>query len=197
MKTHVAKFETVFEEKKPVLYENNKKLAKWGKIFSKKGLAPKYGQESSHGNLSFRSNQGMVITRSGSDLENLGENEFVEVIAADEKNFTVKAKGLFAPSSESFEHFEIYGKRKEINAVFHGHSPEILRQAKKLGIPQTKNEPEYGTIENLREVMDILGQNNFLVMKGHGFLSLGKTIDECGKKAVEMQKKAMLLEGTK
>ncbi|MBI4044417.1 MAG: class II aldolase/adducin family protein [Candidatus Diapherotrites archaeon] len=191
MKTHAAKFETFFSAKEIPKNPENGELIKWGKIFAMNGLAPKYGKKSSSGNLSFRTKNGMVITRSGSDLENLRENELVEVNACDEEKFSVHAKGLFVPSSESFEHFEIYRARPEINAVFHGHSQEILLAAKKLRITETINPVPYGTIENLCEVMNVLGKNDFLVMKNHGFLSLGKTIDECGEKALWFQKKAM------
>ncbi|MDO8634559.1 MAG: class II aldolase/adducin family protein [archaeon] len=191
MKTHAAKFETIFEGKEIPTNPKNKGLIKWGRIFALNGLAPKYGTESSHGNLSFRTKNRMIITRSGSDLENLEENELVEVTSCDAEKFCVHAKGLFAPSSESFEHFEIYQARPEINAVFHGHSQEILLSAKKLGIVETENAVPYGTIENLREVMNALGKNDFIIMKGHGFIALGKTIGECGKKALQFQKKAV------
>ncbi len=190
MSKSVAKFRTVFLEKKAPVHKNNRELIKWCNKFALNGLAPKYGKESSHGNLSFRDGNAMVITRSGSDLEKISEKELVQVFDCDEKNFLVKANGFFDPSSESFEHFEIYKKRPDANAVFHGHSKEIILNAKKLGIVETKKEFEFGTIENLKGVMEVLGKNDFVIMKNHGFLCIGKSIEDCGKKALKMQEKA-------
>lgn len=190
MKGSVAKFRTIFLKKKAPIHKNNSELIKWCNTFAITGLAPKYGKKSSHGNLSFRNGNAMIVTRSGSDLEKILQQELVEVVACDEKEFVVKANGLFDPSSESFEHFEIYKNRPEINAVFHGHSKEILLNAKKLGIVQTKKEVEFGTVENLNSVMEVLGKNDFIIMRGHGFLCLGKSLDDCGEQALKMQKKA-------
>ncbi|MEK6941346.1 MAG: class II aldolase/adducin family protein [archaeon] len=190
MNGSVAKFRTIFTAKTPPVHEKNAELLEWCKKFAEQGLAPRYGKGSSHGNLSFRAKNGMIITRSGSDLSSINETELVEVTDCDEKKFSVKASGMFEPSSESFEHLAIYRSRKEINAVFHGHSNEILLHAKKFGIVETRNEADYGTVENLNEVIGVLGKNDFVVMKGHGFLCLGKSLSDCGKRALEFQKKA-------
>lgn len=190
MNGSVAKFRTIFTGKTPPVNKKSIELLEWCRKFAEQGLAPKYGTGSSHGNLSFRTKNGMIITRSGSDLSTLKENELVEVTDCDEKNFSVEANGMFEPSSESFEHFEIYRARPDVNAVFHGHSQLILKNAKRLGVVETKNQVEFGTMENLFSVMEVLGKNDFLIMKGHGFLCLGRSLDDCGKRALLMQKKA-------
>ncbi len=40
----------------------------------------------------------------------------------------------------------------------------------------------------LGEVMKVLHNENFLVMKNHGFLSLGKTLDEAGNSALRIKR---------
>jgi ribulose-5-phosphate 4-epimerase/fuculose-1-phosphate aldolase len=86
-------------------------------------------------------------------------------------------------------HFTIYKKRNDIGAIFHGHDKEIVINANKLGLPITAHEELPGTVALLREVEKILGNEMFIVMKNHGFLSFGKTMDEAGKLALKIKSK--------
>jgi len=96
----------------------------------------------------------------------------------------VHAIGKNKPSSESMLHYAIYAGRKEINAIFHGHSKEILKYGDKLGVV-TEKEMSYGSIELIEEVLKILDKNDFVILKNHGFLSLGKNMEEAGKLVLE------------
>jgi len=102
----------------------------------------------------------------------------------DFKKKIVHAAGTREPSSESMLHYSIYRERNDVNAIFHGHSESILLIAQKLNIQQTLKEEPYGSIELVRSVLDILNQNNFIVMKNHGFLSLGKNMNEAMDRAM-------------
>ncbi|MBN1948780.1 MAG: class II aldolase/adducin family protein, partial [Candidatus Cloacimonetes bacterium] len=92
----------------------------------------------------------------------------------------VYACGLREPSSETLVHYCIYQARPEINAIFHGHCQLILDKAGELNLPETAVESAYGTHELAEAVLQIINQHNFLIMKNHGFLSLGKTMQEAG-----------------
>jgi len=193
MTESVAKFETVFLGKKAPGNPNSAELLDWCRKFSESGLAPLDG-EKSHGNLSFRAGEGLIITASGSNLGKCSEKELVEVVECDSEKFCAKVVGLSEPSSETFIHSEIYKKRPELNAIFHGHSELILKHAEELGVPVTEKFAQYGTIELINEIINILEGNMFIVAREHGFFAMGKDMEEAGKIALDYLEKAKELE---
>lgn len=160
-----------------------KELIKWCHFFDKHQLAPPYPGGSA-GNLSFRKTSGkpeFIITGTKIGLKNnLTKNQFVHVIDVDFSTSKIKVNGLIEPSSESMLHWAIYNMRPEINAIFHGHSIEILEKAKENNWITTKNEVPYGTPELVKEVLNIIDNQDFVIIKNHGFLAFGKTIEEAG-----------------
>src|ERR1035437_9457694 len=124
-----VKFNTVFIENAAPKDERLTQLKHWAKIFYQRNLAPTYDTGSA-GNLSFRINKGenkFIITGARLELKNSLTNDcFVEVTNCDFLKGTVYANGLREPSSESRLHYAIYKQRPYVNAVFHGHSKEIL-----------------------------------------------------------------------
>jgi len=164
-------------------------LKKWCFIFKKYKLAPVYSGGSS-GNLSFRikpdENRFMITASHTALKENMSDSDFAEVISYDETNNIISGKGIRQPSSESIMHYLIYKNRPDINAVFHGHSTEILKNAKHLNIPVTEKEFPYGTPETAREVLKLIKNHNFVIIKNHGFISCGHNFEEAGVKAREI-----------
>jgi ribulose-5-phosphate 4-epimerase/fuculose-1-phosphate aldolase len=77
-----------------------------------------------------------------------------------------------------------------VNAIFHGHSLPILNAAHSLKLVETKREKPFGSLDLIREVIKVLNDSNFIVMKNHGFLSLGENMDNAGKLAISIQKAA-------
>ena len=181
------KFKTVFLGKTPPGNAKLKKLKYWCMAFHRYDLAPCYGS-GSYGNLSFRVGKGsdeFIITASGLRLKrNLRNKDFFRVTLVDMKKKTVSGYGTRQPSSESMLHSAIYQKRKDVSAVFHGHSPELLKKSHASGIPQTRKEEPYGTMALVKGVIKILGKHRFIIMKNHGFISLGKSLDTAGKQAI-------------
>ena len=114
---------------------------------------------------------------------------FVRVITCDLEQKVVKAYGKKKPSSESILHYTIYKHRPEVNAIFHGHCDTILKNTTKLNLPETRIEVPYGTLELVELVKEIVYEGNFLNMKNHGFLSLGKTLKEAGEQTLEVYRK--------
>lgn len=156
----------------------------WCEIFQQNGLTPEI-EGNYTGNLSFRSEEGFIITASGlKSKENLGNDCFVCVKSYDEQSNTVYVEGKRQPSSEAVMHFLIYKTYKEINAIFHGHNYRIIANAEKLELPMTAKEHEPGSIELANEVLRALEENTLVVIKKHGFISLGKTMEEAGKKTL-------------
>lgn len=166
-------------------------LKKWCYEFHEKELAPKY-EGGSYGNLSFRiekEKNEFMITSANTDLGKMKSDCFVRVIMCDLEQKIVKAYGKKKPSSESNVHYIIYKERPEINAIFHGHCDKIIENTKRLKLPETRIEVPYGTPELVELVKEIVHEGNFLNMKNHGFLSLGKNLKEAGKQTLEIYRK--------
>ncbi|MCX6993687.1 MAG: class II aldolase/adducin family protein [Kiritimatiellaeota bacterium] len=169
-------------------------LSEWCFRFNECGLTPRLnGTGRSLGNLSFRVEPGkpdFIITGSTLDSkEKLARADFVKVVQSDWERKIVVAEGKRDPSSESMLHYEIYRRRPDVGAIFHGHNKEITANIRLLGLPETGKEALPGTAELLGEVMKILDKANFLVMKNHGFLALGKTMAEAGNLALRIREK--------
>jgi ribulose-5-phosphate 4-epimerase/fuculose-1-phosphate aldolase len=159
-------------------------LKEWCERFQRNGLTPEF-EGNYTGNLSFRFREGLVITASGlKSKENLNNDCFVYVKSYDEKSNAVYVEGRRKPSSEAVMHYLIYKTRKEVNAVFHGHNDAIVMNAEKLGFPVTEREHEPGTIALAKEALKVLGDNKLIVLKNHGFVSLGGTLKEAGELAL-------------
>jgi len=168
------------------------KLKYWCNIFHKRSLAPPY-EGGSYGNLSFRlkdNEDGFIITASQNSLdESTTKNKFVTVPRVDLEKGIVYAIGSRKPSSEAMVHYAIYRARPDVQVVFHGHCDKISRNAEKLNIPITSKEEPYGTIALVKKVLETLDDLYFLEMKNHGFLALGKSLDETGNLTLEFLKK--------
>jgi len=182
------KFETILDKKKLFQNQETKELIFWCKKFDKLGLALKEDKWSV-GNLSFRKREGFIITGSSKDMAKINIEKLAFVKKCDLKKKEVHVQGLTLPSSETFLHWFIYKKRKGVKAIFHGHNHKILEEATKLKIVQTKKEKPYGTIQLAKEVLKVLNKNNFIILKNHGFLSLGKSMKEAGELAIRFLKK--------
>ncbi len=169
-------------------------LNEWCRIFSDYKLAPLY-DGGSFGNMSYREKAGenqFVITGSNSDLGDMKISNFVRITDCDYDNNIVYAEGEQNPSSESLMHHAIYKQRDDINVIFHGHSKKVLSNAKRLNIPITSTEEEYGTMNLVNKVLELSDSNNMLVIKNHGFVILGDTIKSAGDltgKLLDMLKK--------
>lgn len=186
-----VKFSTFFIEE--IAPENDQKLRQlitWCNEFQKHNLTP-ITKGASSGNLSYRIQPGsnaFVITGTQLALNRrLSANDFVSVWDIDFNKQTVYAEGLCEPSSESMLHFAIYKLRPEVNAIFHGHCDALLNNPKP-STPITKKEAPYGTQELVGEVLQVLQNHNYLLIKNHGFLSLGTDMNRAGDQVLELLK---------
>jgi len=185
-----VKFKTVFISDEVPDEKEVEQLKYWCNQFHKNNLTlPLDGV--STGNLSCRLEDEFIIT--GSMLktkENLSNEYFVRISSYDVHKNTFYVEGKMEPSCESIMHNLIYNTNSEINAIFHGHSKLIMNNAEKLKLPVTENEEPPGTIELANEVLDTLENNNIIVIKNGGFVTLGRTMKEAGELALSTLKKA-------
>ena len=151
-----------------------------GQKFKKMGLLPKehggFG-----GNMSFRNSRGFVITAGGKDKGKLTQRDFVQVLNASLDKNKVIAEGEEQPSSESLTHHNIYSEREDVNAIIHVHDDAMLKNFKKLRTIKSTSRPHpYGTPELAADIVKSIGSKDFLVVKNHGVIALGKSLWEAG-----------------
>lgn len=175
-----VRFRTIFDNKRILNNPSINELINWCIEFNKIGFI---GENS--GNLSFRTNNGFIISCSRADFPKSRIEDFTEVIGVDISKREIFVNGIKEPSAESFMHNEIYQRRDDVNAIFHGHSEDFLRYGDKLNLPITEKEQLGGTIELMREVVKVLKNNNLILIRNHGFLSLGDSMGSAGNLAVK------------
>jgi ribulose-5-phosphate 4-epimerase/fuculose-1-phosphate aldolase len=179
----------------PNLYpEETARLAHWCSVFDSEGMAPLEG-DASAGNLSFRTPRGFVITATRSLLKTgLSWRDFVEVVREDWSGYELHVLGEHTPSSDSFLHARIYALRPDVGAVFHGHDDLVLDHAdalaRELAIVSTDEAMLFGTREDAIETARALGQAEYIIRKGHGFVAVGRTLDLAGQRALAVHRKA-------
>ena len=181
-------------KREPIRDDCLEDLIFWAQKFYDEGLSNTYnwrGRMASGGNLSYRVKRGFIISRSGKSMDRMRPEEFVKVTKLSKDKKTVFCWGSYLPSSEARLHWEIYLARPEIQVIFHEHDFTTLKAAKKLGLPITKTEEPYGTLALVNSVMEILDKHNFIVLKNHGVLVLGKNFQEVGELALEVHQKAI------
>jgi ribulose-5-phosphate 4-epimerase/fuculose-1-phosphate aldolase len=176
-----TKFRTVFASREPPRDARLGELVRWCRRFASLGIVGR-----AMGNVSFRTANGFIISPTGTDPSTIVREQFVEVLEADIAGRALTARGACEPSSESMMHAAIYAARPEINAVFHAHNDGLLAAADRLGLAVTEREQPYGTPELVAEIIKILGCHDFFIMRNHGFVALGGTIDEAGRRVEEM-----------
>jgi L-fuculose-phosphate aldolase len=171
-----TKFRTEFLSREAPFDPRLEELSGWCRTLARWGVVGH-----TVGNLSLRTANGYLISRTASDLAIITPAEFVEVLRADVARRELTVIGAYEPSSEAMMHASVYGARPEIMAVFHGHSEKLLAAAGRLRVPVTEQEQPYGTPELSAEILQILRHHNFFVMRNHGFVSAGRTMNEAGR----------------
>jgi L-fuculose-phosphate aldolase len=187
-----VKFQTEFLEKKAPKDKRLEELKYWCMIFHNKNLCPPY-EGGSYGNMSFRLTEGsdeFIITGSRIGMKaDLDNHSFVHVKNCDLVTKTIYASGCKEPSSETMLHWSLYKARPEVNAIFHGHSAQILKNTKNLELPTTSKEEPYGSVALVEKVLDCVDDLNFIIMKNHGFIALGRNMTETGEITLTVLKK--------
>ena len=189
-----VKFQFTVRDGRPNRYPQMDRLAHWCAVFDREGMAPVEGGASA-GNLSFRTPGGFVITATRTNLKaDIPWDRFVEVVRSNWRDYEVHYLGAAPPSSDAFLHDRIYVARDDVEAVFHGHDEVVLAQAERLAtefdIVFTPVETLFGTREDAALTVAALGGHDYIIRKGHGFVSVGRTLEEAGERAVTIHRRA-------
>jgi ribulose-5-phosphate 4-epimerase/fuculose-1-phosphate aldolase len=168
------------------------KLKKYCEAFHILNYAPD-NEDGSAGNLSFRvakASDAFIVTCSSTKLRpEMPDSDFAAVHKVELERNAVEAVCVRAPSSESLMHGALYRARPEINAIFHGHDDAIIRLASTTHIPETETEQAYGTPELVCEILQIPNNPNFIILKNHGFVALGKDMEDAARIIEDIRKK--------
>lgn len=168
-------------------------LDHWVLLLSQLGLSPIHSS-GAYGNQSFRtSGNSFIITRAGMFPTNrFDPANYTLVQSFNRKDCSFTTKGASPPSSESFLHQLIYEQHQDIQAIFHGHSELLNRWAGQLDVAVTDRFYDYGTIELAESALTVMQKGcSFFILKDHGFVSVGKTLDEAGKQALSYYQKLL------
>jgi L-fuculose-phosphate aldolase len=169
-----------------ILIDSKKQLVEIGNQIYHNGLTP-----GKSGNISIKipcnNYYKIVISPSGVSLKNIN---LKNVIVIDNEGNKLEGQGK--PSSEMNMHLEIYKKRKEVSGIVHTHSPyatgfsfsgEKIPHLEGFGkiIKPYLNEVDYatpGSSKLAKIASNGLKKEDMLILKNHGVIAIGTTIDE-------------------
>ncbi|WP_331454925.1 aldolase [Methanosarcina siciliae] len=157
-------------------------MAKYGRKLVEHGLV-----ESNFGNISVRAGDRMLITRSGTALDEITGDNVVEVEIGDISSLDIIA------SSETVVHREIYGKTSAL-AIIHAHCPYSVVESLLAGpagtIVPVDSEGQYflgsipvvgggiGSRELAENLAGELSGHRGAVVFSHGTFAIGRTLGE-------------------
>lgn len=153
------------------------------------GLDPERYDNVGFGNISQRIDPGsaqFIIsgTQTG-HIEQLNPEHYCLIVNAEPKQNRLESCGLCKPSSESLTHASVYAQDNAIQAVIHGHSPEIWKHTVALNLPHTSADIPYGTVEMAVAVEQLfqsgkLAPASLFTMLGHedGVVAFGRNMQE-------------------
>lgn len=129
------------------------------------------------GCMSVRGVGGFWITASGTPKAEVHAEDLVWVERADGEGLCGRSDGR-RPSSGTPWHAAIYAQREDVGAIVHGHCRRLTYGD---GIPdrRTKRYAPYGTMAVYESMKDLVATGDFLILTGHGEVSLGPTLRAC------------------
>jgi L-fuculose-phosphate aldolase len=157
-------------------------LNTWAFILAGLGLTPLH-PGGAYGNQSYRTGPAsLIITKSGMvPGKDLIPDNYVHIEGFDEESRTFLLRGSQNPSSESILHYSLYKEFPHVGAIMHGHSRLLEIYAANLEIPVTPKFEPYGTLELAESAVQLLRDGgDFILLKDHGFVAIGKDIDSTG-----------------
>lgn len=158
-----------------------REISRIGKKLVQSGLV-----ESHFGNISVRTGNSMLITRSGSPLDEITEDRIVEVSIQDSCPLDIIA------SSETIVHRQIY-KNTSALSVVHAHCPFAVTLSlleSENSITPADSEGQYflgeipvvrggiGSSEMAENLAKALSSHRTAIVHSHGTFAIGKVLDE-------------------
>lgn len=180
-----------------------KKVALSCRILAKLGLF-----KETTGHVSARSADGknMLIRGRGKEETGLLFTKPSDVVLADLDGRGIKKTGTLKPPNESCIHGELYKTRVDVGAVVHAHPPLIVLtsmagielrpifggydpRAMRLaidGFPVYQSSLTLQSTEQVRDMMAVMGDSDICVLRGHGVVVCGETVEEATIRAIKL-----------
>jgi ribulose-5-phosphate 4-epimerase/fuculose-1-phosphate aldolase len=186
-----------------------KKVALSCQILAKLGLF-----KETTGHVSARSAGGaaMLIRGRGKEEGGLLFTKPSEVVLADFDGRKLDKKSVLKTPNESVIHGELYKARPNVGGIVHAHPPSIvltsmagielrpifggfdprgMRMAIK-GIPVYQSSLTLHKVAHVHEMMDAMGENDICVLRGHGVVVCGSSVEDATIKAIKLDNLATL-----
>jgi len=161
------------------------------------------------GHVSWRdaeSGQIVVLGHAHREHKTLDATTEDEIILMDGEG--VRTEGRYEPAGEKYIHTEIYRARPDVQAVVHGHPehciacslvnrpfrPVYYRAAQFFPeVPILDYPGQIDTVEKGRRVASALGGGKGLLLRGHGIVTVGASLDEACVNAFTLEANARIL----
>jgi 3,4-dihydroxyphthalate decarboxylase len=186
-----------------------KKVALSCRILAKLGLF-----KETTGHVSARSTSGaaMLIRGRGKEETGLLFTRPSDVVLANFDGQRLATKGVLKTPNESVIHGELYRARPavkgivhahptsivltsmagiELRPIFGGYDPRGMRMAIK-GIPVYQSSLTLHKVEHVYEMMEVMGDNDVCVLRGHGIVVCGSSVEDATIKAIKLDHLATL-----
>lgn len=146
-----------------------------------------------------------VLGHTHDDIKDLSQTVPDDVVVIDLDGVVIE--GTLDPPGERFIHTEIYRARPDVGAVVHAHPMSCIafsiagvpiRPIWHLctvfadGIPLHESSVQIDEIERGRAVTAALGDHRAILLKGHGVVVVGASIEEATVNAVNLERSARL-----
>ena len=156
------------------------------KLISALANLPEYCVKGIAGNVSTRTDNGILISTTGSKLQCLQmEEDFSKVVSDTDEN-TVYYYGKNIPSSETKMHLLIYKNRPDVDYCFHVHIPNIQKVQLLNRFSVTSKFLSYGTIDLAKETVKALGTGEIAVLRDHGIVVVGNDLEVITRKIIHI-----------
>ncbi|HTM09874.1 MAG TPA: class II aldolase/adducin family protein [Verrucomicrobiae bacterium] len=180
-----------------------KKVALSCRILAKLGLF-----KETTGHVSARNSDGgtMLIRGRGGSETGLLFTRPADIVLADFDGVPLKNRAGLKTPNEACIHGELYKTRQDVGGVVHAHPPAIvltsmagialrpifggydpqgMRMAIR-GVPVYESSLTLHSVEQVHEMLAVMGASDICVLRGHGVVVVGKTIEEATIKAIKL-----------
>jgi ribulose-5-phosphate 4-epimerase/fuculose-1-phosphate aldolase len=180
-----------------------KKAALSCRILAKLGLF-----KETTGHVSARASDGrsMLIRGRGGEETGLLYTRPADIVLADFEGTPLKSRAGLKTPNEACIHGEIYKLRPRAGGVVHAHPPSIVLtsmagialrpiyggydpQGMRLavnGIPMFQSSLTLHAKEQVKAMLEVMGESDVCVLRGHGIVAVGKTIEEATIRAIKL-----------
>jgi ribulose-5-phosphate 4-epimerase/fuculose-1-phosphate aldolase len=172
-------------------------------ILAKLGL---FKETTGHVSARRTSGAAMLIRGRGREESGLLFTKARDVVAADFAGQKLDKRSVLKTPNESVIHGEIYKARPNVGAIVHAHPPSIvltsmagiklrpifggfdprgMRMAIK-GIPVYPSSLTLHKVEQVHEMMAVMADNDICVLRGHGVVVCGSSVEDATIKAIKL-----------